>query len=591
MILPAVGLLATPDPIGRTPTYHAGVTGTADRWWIVLVVAIAAVLRLSFLYPGVWQQPWTPHHFDEHVLPYEALGLWEGVTPREVGWPAGPFRLVLSAAYAVRLMADEGGALASAQSPEAAMATVARWNGRRVADGAPLYQIGRTLSAVIGLLQVVFAMLAARAWLGRGSMPIAGALAAVSPLAVTHSQLVLADMAGACFATLLLVLIPRVVAGARLAPWLGVVAGLAAASKFHFGIWLLAPVAALWTTGPDAIPRRERWAATVALLVSSGLVLVAFVPWLWTNAPLGLKEFAGVVLVKAGGGADGAAFMFNAAKVLGGLGAGILLGAIVGARPLVRQRGALGGGLLALAALAVGLLCASAIVFDRYGLVVLPALTLTATAGWQSIGGRWPRLASALPVALVLLGLPQSWLALGEFRHINSYHAAHVWMVARLPDRASVVIYSEDNQYLPRTSAQLAECEAYVRSETAYREKWATNGVVVPPGSGMPMRLAVINDELFHGYWCSRELLSLQSRAFVVHRFHAAPRFQTLDVPTLEREFRAGLTDPARGFDAVLVHWPLFPDLRPIVTFETPRGPALHLYARPGLRVRDRLDP
>jgi hypothetical protein len=138
---------------------------------------------------------------------------------------------------------------------------------------------------------------------------------------------------------------------------------------------------------------------------------------------------------------------------------------------------------------------------------------------------------------------------------------------------------------------QLAECEAYVGSEAAYREKLATNGIVVAPGLGMPMRLAVVNDELFHAYWCSRELLSLQSPAFVVHRFHAAPRFQTLDVPTLEREFRAGLTDPARGFDAVLVHWPLFPDLRPIVTFETSRGPALHLYARPGLRVRDRLDP
>jgi hypothetical protein len=565
---------------------------TLDRLSIALVMVIAASLRLSFYVPGVWQQPWTPHHFDEHVLPYEAVALWEGVTPREVGWPAGPFRLALSAAYAGRLMADEGGALASAQSPEAAMATVARWSGRRVADGAPLYQIGRTLSAVIGLLQVVFAMLAARAWLGRGSMPIAGALAAVSPLAVTHSQLVLADMAGACFATLLLVLIPRVGADARLAPWLGVVAGLAAASKFHFGIWLLLPVAALWTRRPDAIPRREQWAATVALLVSFGLVLVAFVPWLWINAPLGLKEFAGVVLVKAGGGAGGAAaFVSNAVKVLGGLGVLMLLGAIVGARPLVRQWGALGGAVLALTVLAVGLMCASAIVFDRYGLVVLPGLTLAATAGWQSVGGRWPRLASVLPIVLVLLGLPQAWRALEGFRHINSYHAAHAWMIARLPDRASVVIYSEDNQYLPRTAAQLAECEAHVGSDTAYREKWATNGVVVPPGSGMPMRLAVINDELFHGYWCSRELLSPQSPAFVVHRFHAAPRFQTLDVPTLEREFRAGLTDPARGFDAVLVHWLLFPDLRPIVTFETPQGPALHLYARSGVTLRDRLDP
>ena len=295
-------------------------------------------------------------------------------------------------------------------------------------------------------------------------MPVAGALAAVSPLAVTHSQLVLADMTGACFATLLLALVPRAVANIRLAPWLGGVAGLAAASKFHFGIWLLLPLAAMWTARPDAmLKRRERWAATLVLLVIFGLVLVAFVPWLWTNAPLGLKEFAGVVLVKAAGGAGGAtALVANAATVLGGLGAGIVLGAVVGVRPLVRQCGAIGGAVLALTVLAVGLLCASAIVFDRYGLVVLPAFTLAATAGWQSIGRRWPRLGGILPITLVLLGLPQSWFALDEFRHRNSYHLAHAWMIARLPDRASVVIHSEDNQYLPRTLAQLAECESYM---------------------------------------------------------------------------------------------------------------------------------
>lgn len=225
--------------------YHSPVRSSSEAY-LIAVVLTAAAIRLSFVVPGVWEEPWTPHHFDEHVLPYEAVALWEGVTPREVGWPAGPFRLALSAAYAGRMLADQRRPLLSAANPEAAMATVALWSGRRVADAAPLYTIGRTLSAVIGLLQVVLAMLAARAWLGRGSMPIAGALAAVAPLAVTHSQLVLADMTGACLATLLLALVPRVVANVRLAPWLGVVAGLAATSKFHFGIWLLLPAAAIW---------------------------------------------------------------------------------------------------------------------------------------------------------------------------------------------------------------------------------------------------------------------------------------------------------------------------------------------------------
>ncbi len=163
-------------------------------------------------------------------------------------------------------------------------------------------------------------------------------------------------------------------------------------------------------------------------------------------------------------------------------------------------------------------------------------------------------------------------------------------MIAHLPDRASVVIYSEDNQFLPRTPDLLGQCEAYVESDAAYREKWLTNGVQVPADSGRPMRRAVLNDELFHAYLCARERLAPQSPAFVVHRFHPDRRFQTLDVPTLEREFRAGLSDPTRGFDAVLVHWPLFADLQPAATFQTPPGPRLLLYLRPALTLRDSLD-
>lgn len=56
-------------------------------------IALAAVLLLALLARAsvvTWSDPWGPHHPDEHILPLEALALWEGITPREVG--AGPPR-------------------------------------------------------------------------------------------------------------------------------------------------------------------------------------------------------------------------------------------------------------------------------------------------------------------------------------------------------------------------------------------------------------------------------------------------------------------------------------------------------------------
>lgn len=553
----------------------------------------AAALRFSFAIPGAWDAPWTPHHFDEHILPYEALALWEGVTPREVGWPSSTFRFTLSALYLGPLIADQGPALARADNAADAMHLVAAWSGSKVADGESLYVIARSLSAAIGVLHVLLAMFAARAWLGGDAALLAGALVAVSPLAVSHSQLVLADVTGACIATGLLGLLPRAAASLRRAPWLGVVAGLAAASKVHFGLWLLGAIAALWMPAPDApTSRRQRFTATVGLLTCFSLTLLAFVPWLWTNPALGLKEFAGVVLVKTGSGAGGVAIaLAHAGAVLQGLGLVVLVGAVMGARRLIGQAGRLGAVIVALVLLALTVLSASALVFGRYGLVLLPGATLMAAAGWQWLLARQTRIGVApAALGLLLLGLPQSLLAIDEFRHTNSYHVAHDWIAARLPDRASVVIYSEDNQFLPRTQEQLAQCEAYAVSDVAYQEKWRTNGVRVPEASGMPMQRALVNDELFHAFWCGRERLVPRSPSFVVHRFHADPRFQTMDVPTLEREFREGLEAPNRGFDAVLLHWPLFPDLEPVATFETTAGPRLYLYLRPGVPLRDRLD-
>jgi hypothetical protein len=185
-----------------------------------------------------------------------------------------------------------------------------------------------------------------------------------------------------------------------------------------------------------------------------------------------------------------------------------------------------------------------------------------------------------MTLLVLLIGLPATLHALNRAAQANSYHLAHEWMLTHLQDGASVAIYDEDNQYLPRSSAQLKECASYVWSDAAYREKLATNDLVAHADSGTPMRLAILNDEFFHAFWCSRELLVPHSPSFVVRRFHSGKRFQTLEFDTLSAEFAAGLVDPQRGFDAVLSHEALTSSVAPAMVFTTDVGPTLKLYLR-----------
>src|SRR5262245_61170738 len=72
----------------------------------VAALLIAGVLiRCSVL---LWSDPWGPHHPDEDILPLEAMALWEGITPREVGWPASTTRVLLSGIQAVQWAVARG---------------------------------------------------------------------------------------------------------------------------------------------------------------------------------------------------------------------------------------------------------------------------------------------------------------------------------------------------------------------------------------------------------------------------------------------------------------------------------------------------
>ena len=564
--------------------------------WLVTVLVVAAALRLSFAMPGVWQQPWTPHHGDEHVLPFEALALWEGVTPREVGWPASTTRIALSALYAGRFLREQTGALRRAPNAEASLEIVSRYLSERIADPAPLYIMGRWFNAILGILQVLAAAWAVSRWLPPSGAVSGAILAATSPLLVLYSQYVLSDIAGALFATVLIGWLPGpILGGSRRFLALGALSGLATASKFHFGLWVLPAIVAPWVSA-GAGSLRQRLTGSTLVAVTFLAVLLVFVPWTWTNPVLALKEFAGVVLVKWGSGSRGwHQAGENAWMILHGLGWGVIVALLPGVWALIRRSA--GPGLLVIAVTLGGLalLAVSAVVFDRYAIVLIPGAVLIGAAGvsWimeRTLGDAAGRRYLAATLLCGTLLVPPV-LALQRAAQVGSYHAAHAWMLAHLPDGARVVIYSEDNIYLPRVSTQLLACADNVWTEDAYVEKWATNGVRLVHARSQPMRLAVLGDEFYRAFWCLRELDTPRPVSFHIERFHAEPRFDTLTIAQVNAEFAAGLTDRALGFDAVLIHFPLNTSVQPSRVFVSELGPRLLLYLRPGLALRGDASP
>src|SRR6266487_458120 len=142
----------------------AHVWSRALRLATVAVILIGALARINV---GRWAEPWSPHQPDEHILPLEALALWEGITPREVGWPGSTTRLVLSVVAASQCLRDQGRAMwAERAHPDRALQIVSTWIGNRYVDRRPLYRMGRTISVVTGILQLVAVVWALSQWVG-----------------------------------------------------------------------------------------------------------------------------------------------------------------------------------------------------------------------------------------------------------------------------------------------------------------------------------------------------------------------------------------------------------------------------------------
>jgi hypothetical protein len=560
------------------PTPPSRGRSTGRRGWITAaLVAVGILARLSIF---TWSAPWTPHQADEHILPLDALALWEGITPREVGWPASTTRLVLSAGSAVLWFVDEGrGAWAHRHEPDLALQSVTMWIGQHYVDPAPLYKLGRWTSIITGVLYVVATAWALGQWAGPAGAAIGTLAAAIGPLQVVYSQFCLADITGLLFATWLAGLAanptPRRVVG------MAALAGLAASSKFHFGLWLLTPLLSVWLH--PSMARERKWRAVLVTLVMAAWVIVTFVPWFWVNPLLALKEFAGVVLVKVGHGASPRRIIANTGVIFGGLGAIVWVGGLVAAATVDRREFRRVLPLFVPLALGTLALITSETVFDRYGLFLLPGLTVLAALGWDArltTGSAGVRAAAAalagVSVVWTLTSLVQAERVAGE---VDVDVVAREWILGHVARGSRVAIHDEDNAFLPRAAVQLHACVDHLGTLDAYREKWLTEGITSAVDRAQPMRSMVLNDETYLAYWCHRELDVQPDAGYIVVPYHNGPRFGTFPEADVVREFRTGNAAITGGVDVLVMNRPIDVGKPPAQIFRTARGQRV-LYQR-----------
>ncbi len=539
---------------------------------VVLALLAGAAARLNVLR---WNQPWVPHQADEHILGAEALALWEGITPREVGWPGSTTRLAFSGVAAVEWFAQDGRRAWNLRTqPDQALALVSDWIGHRFVDTAPLYRTGRTLSLITGMMQLVVLVWALRQWVGPLGTGFGTLGVAIGPLAVAYSQYVLADVTALLFATILVGL--AATPTPRRVLIMAVLAGLASASKYHFALWGLSAVIGCLVTPTMPLSRR-----LLICVVAAGVglwTLVTFVPWTWLNPLLAMKEFAGVVLVKIGEGPPFSHALLNLQILAQPLGALTLAGAFASVLSPRRGPGATPAIVLVLPCI-IGLLVleVSHTVFDRYGLVLLPGLAILSGIGWE----RWLEHGSRIRRQIGLVALI-ACLALTVAGLINRQRddadappdaLVAEWLQAHVPPGARIALFDEDNVPPQRTEAQLQECVAFARTPAAYIRKWGIEGVDArQTTNAQPMRSLILTDEDFAAYQCARELGAPRGPGYYIVGYHREPRFDALLESDVIADFISGQTGRSGGVDVLVLDTPIPGGARPAAVIRARRG-------------------
>lgn len=405
---------------------------------LTAILAIAAWLRFAGL---AWGLPCASHWFSYHPDEVMVLGAASRVNLFAGRWDPGFYNYGSLLVYVVSV---------AAQVLDAWFPVSGEWQTM-----ARLTLVGRTCVAASGVATVYVAFLIGRRLGGTRAGLLAALTLAVLPMHAVHSHFVTVDVPATLFASLALyqalIWSPERRRAAVLA---GVLAGLAAGTKYNAGLVLLAGWAAL-LAAREATPR-ARWVAAGVMTLACAAAFIASTPGVLFAREAFLRDFGyearhvrtghGLVFVNTGPGW----WYHLRVNLLYGAGWPLLLLAAGGAvtRPADRGRepGGRGWPILLAFALPYGFLISLAAVrFQRYLMPLLIVLVVWVGVRWAASRRSWPAGVALVATAVWCLALVGTmatptgrfWPAGALFRG-DPRDAAAAWFRSNVPAGATV---------------------------------------------------------------------------------------------------------------------------------------------------------
>ncbi|HET7695619.1 MAG TPA: glycosyltransferase family 39 protein [Vicinamibacterales bacterium] len=426
-----------------------------QRIVLVVILAVAAAARLWFLHAGI------PHAvgIDEPQVIGRSLAILRSGdwNPHIFDYPTLVIYLHAAIAIARFLLGAVRG----------------EWNSLDAFAVDAVYETGRVVAALIGVLTVYLTYRLARELSGRPAATLAAALLAVHPLHVRESHFILTDVPMVMLTTLALWLAVRAARrrDTTAYAWAGALCGLAAAAKYTGGVVLIAPLAA-WAIGERAAA--DRWRKLAAIVGAAAVAFLAGAPYTVLDMPAFLDGFA-AQFARFAGPPRGAepAWLTYLKHLSPSWGRASVPLAIAGMLILLTRAGARRAAIPVIAfALAFFYVVAThSLVFGRYALPLVPvvcimsAVAVLALAGYVRRFGplRRPAPAAALLVA-VLAGLlwPPAAVAvrwLDQYKEAETRTLAADWLKANAPKGARVATENSGPTYLDAAGFRVAPTE------------------------------------------------------------------------------------------------------------------------------------
>lgn len=363
------------------------------RYVLLLLFLLGLVLRL----PGALVPPTRIlYNVDETYLVYSTLGLFVGLPPTSLVWPAGTLLFALFPIYGADMLLHVPLHAVLQLDVKQVLDQIAGYVADGFYDPTRLLVMGRVFVVLFASLTSPLFYVLSRDLIGRRGRLFAAGLIAVSPLAVQYGYILKADAIAqvfwiAAFCCYLRAL--TVENGTHNRFWIAsaILTGLAVSSLSIYVLFL--PL--LFGSAVVSLVRTRKVSRLQVLKIFAGMALgflvpvLIFVPFLWISLIAFLKSAMGVPLAaaiawrKLGSNSVGTLLFTVLPSLLGYIGLGF---AMIGGIAFWFK----GRRTVALASLLVLVLfglpvASSGFIYDRYGLPLLPVLALWAGMGLDAM--------------------------------------------------------------------------------------------------------------------------------------------------------------------------------------------------------------